>query len=369
MLDVLVLYYMQSRKYFVLINFFIWTFVLLLDLAGDYFYEMFWDRPFYLKEEIPFITSWYIWFLLTPIAIYFSRKHLYDRTRLSRFISYHFLIYLFLNIIQVVLSAGYITLMFGWLFQRGNFTVFIYKTAISGSFYNFIIYLIIVLIINGIKYYDDLQQEKNKTHQLEKRLAESRMQFLKQQLQPHFLFNTHHSIITLMKIGLTNKAVSMMEKLSDLMRFALRENIQQEVPLQKELELLQLYVDIQKIRFEDKLVVEYQIEEHLEKAFVPTMMLQPIIENAIKYAVETSEGETKITIAANKRDDKLFLSIKDESSSSFNFNEIKKGIGISNTEERLQQLYGQQQHFELKPFKHKDLKGLEVVIEIPLHYA
>jgi LytS/YehU family sensor histidine kinase len=195
------------------------------------------------------------------------------------------------------------------------------------------------------------------------------MQFLKQQLQPHFLFNTHHSIITLMKIGLTNKAVSMMEKLSDLMRFALRENMQQEVPLQKELELLQLYIDIQKIRFEDKLVVEYQIEEHLEKALVPTMMLQPLIENAIKYAVETSEGETTITIAATKTGDKLFLSIKDEGSSLFNFDETKKGIGISNTEERLQRLYGRQQHFELKPFTNNNLKGLEVVIKIPLHYV
>ncbi len=360
---------MQSSKRFILINFSVWTFVLLLDFAGDYFYEMFWDRPFYWKEEIPFVTSWYIWFLLTPIAIYFSRKHLYDRNRLSRFISYHFLIYLLLSVIQIVLSAGWITLMGNWLLGRGSYKSILYKTAISGFFYNFIIYLIIVLIINGLKYYRDLQHEKNKTHQLEKRLAESRMQFLKQQLQPHFLFNTHHSIITLMKIGLTNKAVSMMEKLSDLMRFALRENMQQEVTLEKELELLQLYVDIQKIRFEDKLVVEYDIADNIEKALVPAMMLQPLIENAIKYAVETSEGETKITIAANNTDDKLFVSIKDEGSSSFNFNEIKKGIGISNTEERLQQLYSQQHYFELKPFKHDNLKGLEVVIKIPLHYA
>jgi LytS/YehU family sensor histidine kinase len=285
------------------------------------------------------------------------------------FIGYHFLIYLSVSIIQIALAAGWISLMGNWLLGRGSYKGIFYKTAISGFFYNFIIYLIIVLIINGLKYYRDFQQEKNKTHQLEKRLAESRMQFLKQQLQPHFLFNTHHSIITLMKIGLTNKAVSMMEKLSDLMRFALRENMQQEVPLQKELELLQLYIDIQKIRFEDKLVVEYQIEKELEKAFVPTMMLQPLIENAIKYAVETSEGETKIKIAANKTDETLFLSIKDEGSSSFNLNEIKKGIGISNSEERLQQLYGQQHQFELKPFKNDNLQGLEVVIKIPLHYA
>ena len=360
---------MRSSKRFILINFSVWTFVLLLDFAGDYFKEMFWDRPFYWTEEIPFVTSWYIWFLLTPIAIYFSRKHLYDSTRLSAFIGYHFLIYLLLSVIQIALAAGWISLMGNWHLARGSYKGVLYKTAISGFFYNFIIYLIIVLIINGLKYYRDLQQEKNKTHQLEKRLAESRMQFLKQQLQPHFLFNTHHSIITLMKIGLTNKAVTMMEKLSDLMRFALRENMQQEVPLQKELELLQLYVDIQKIRFEDKLLIEYQIAEQLEKAFVPTMMLQPLIENAIKYAVETSEGETKITIAANKADDKLFLSIKDEGTTSFNINEIKKGIGISNTEERLQQLYGQQQQLELRPFKKHDLKGLEVVIKIPLHYA
>lgn len=360
---------MQIRKHSILFNFIIWTTVLLFDLAGDYFYELFWDRPFYWLEEIPFITSWYIWFLLSPIAVFLCRKYLYDKTKISKFVAYHFTVYLLLNTIQVVLATGYITMLGNWLLGIGTYTRVFYKTAISGSFYNFLIYLIIILILNGLKYYNDLQQEKNKSHQLEKRLAESRMQFLKQQLQPHFLFNTHHSIITLMKMGLTEKAVEMMEKLSDLMRFALRENTSQEVTLEKEFQLLQLYIDIQKIRFEDKLIVVYNIAEDVANALVPSMLLQPLIENAIKYAVESSAAETKITITARKLGEDLLVCIKDEGSSLTSSSEIKKGIGINNTEERLKQLYGNSYHFELKPFKNAHGSGMEVIIKIPLHYA
>lgn len=197
---------MHLRKHFILFNFIIWTIVLLFDLAGDYFYELFWDRPFYWLEEIPFITSWYIWFFLTPLAVYLCSKYLYDKTRILKFIAYHFTVFLLINAMQVILAAAYITIMGNWLLGTGTYTRVFYKTAISGSFYNFLIYLIIVLVINGVKYYNDLQREKNKTYQLEKRLAESRMQFLKQQLQPHFLFNTHHSIITLMKMGAYRKS-------------------------------------------------------------------------------------------------------------------------------------------------------------------
>ena len=360
---------MHIRKHFILLNFFTWTIVLLFDLAGDYFYELFWDRPFYWLEEIPFITSWYIWFFLTPVAVYLCRRYRYDKIKVLKFIVYHFTVYLLLNAIQVVLAFGYITILGNWILGKSAYTRVFYKTAISGCFYNFTIYVIIVLVINGLKYYNDLQQEKNKTYLLEKRLTESRMQFLKQQLQPHFLFNTHHSIITLMKTGFIEKAVEMMEKLSDLMRFALRENTSQEVTLEKELQLLQLYIDIQKIRFEDKLLVIYNVAKDVVKALVPSMLLQPFMENAIKYAVENSAHETKITITAKKLDEDLLVCIKDERISSTSLLEIKKGIGINNTEERLKQLYGRNHHFELKPFKNHTNNGLEVIIKIPLHYA
>lgn len=160
-----------------------------------------------------------------------------------------------------------------------------------------------------------------------------------------------------------------MEKLSDLMRFALRENTLQEVTLEKELQLLQLYIDIQKIRFEDKLLVIYNIAEDVANALVPSMLLQPLIENAVKYAVESSAAETKITITARKLDEDLLVCIKDEGSPSTSLSEIKKGIGLNNTEERLKQLYSDHQHFELKPFKNHNSNGLEVIIKIPLHYA
>ncbi|HZF66258.1 MAG TPA: histidine kinase [Chitinophagaceae bacterium] len=357
---------MKFLKTYIGLNFLTWTGVALFDLSGDYFNEMLWDREFNWREEIPFVTAWYTWFLLTPVAVFFARKWEYAKTPIARFIVLHFAIYIMLNIIQIFLATFYMNKVSEWLLSAQPFRGILYKNAMSGTFYNFLVYGIIVLVVNSVKYYKDLQQEQSKSFQLENKLVESRMQFLKQQLQPHFLFNTHHSIITLMKIGEKAKAIEMMEKLSDLMRFGLRETAQQEVTLAKEIHLLEQYLGIQKIRFQDKLSVEINIETTVADAFVPAMILQPIVENSIKYAVENSSSESQITIDADAVNGRLCLVIKDQGSSSVT--PFKKGIGISNTEERLKGLYGKDHYFSIK--SNADAHGgTEVVIKIPLRYA
>jgi LytS/YehU family sensor histidine kinase len=226
-----------------------------------------------------------------------------------------------------------------------------------------------VALVNSLHAYKELQKEKNKSVALEKALITSRMHFLKQQLQPHFLFNTHHSIITLMKLGEKDKAIEMMEKLSDLMRFALRENNTQEITLEKELALLELYLDIQKTRFEDKLMVTFDVPQELLAASVPSMMLQPIVENSIKYAVEKSSAGSTIHIRARKISDMLELTVKDRSKEPSQVTDIQKGIGLNNTEERLERLYEKQHHFNIRLYDEEEYGGSLVTIQIPLHYA
>lgn len=130
--------------------------------------------------------------------------------------------------------------------------------------------------------------------------------------------------------------------------------------------MLELHLGIQKIRFADKFFVEYSIEPCLQNAYVPTMILQPLVENSIKYAVENSTIKSKITIDATGRNGELTLVIKDQGP--LCDAPFKKGIGISNSEERLEKLYGEDHYFSIKPYSDEQT-GTEVIIKIPLRYA
>ncbi len=345
-------------------NFLLWTGVLSLDFIGDYFNDVLWDRPFYWMEEIPFVTSWYTWFLLTPIVTRIASKWKYATMPLFNFVSIHAAIYLAVNVVQVFLSTMHIQFIAKTLMDVHPFQNILYKTAISGSFYNLLVYCMIVLVVNSIHYYNELRREQTRSIELKKKMAETRLEFLTAQLQPHFLFNTHHSIITLMKLGESAKAVMMMERLSELMRSNLREQTKQEQPLSKELHILGLYIDIQKIRFADRLNIIIEIGDEVKEALVPTMILQPLVENSIKFTVEKAPKASTIRITASGEKSRLFISIKDEGLAGEGAKGF--GIGLRNTRERLETLYGGNYSFSISGSDKSD--GSEVRLEIPLHY-
>lgn len=347
--------------------FLLWTAVVMLDVAGNFFEGVFREIEVHWGEVIPFAAAWYIWFFLTFPAVYIASRYPVSVEYPNK-IWIHVVTFLILNIIQILLAALVISSLLNWLNDE-TYRNLLQKTAFSGTFYNLFIYIIIVVLVNSLRYYQQLREEKNKTIELEKQIITSRINFLKQQLQPHFLFNTHHSIITLMKMGEKEKAVEMMEKLSDLMRFALREDTTQEITLEKELSVLKLYLDIQRIRFEDKLQVEFDVPKHLLTCLVPSMILQPVVENSIKYAVEKSSSACTIHIKAEDKGANLILTIKDGVKEPLVTTTINKGIGLSNTEERLERLYSTGQHLKMQQYNENGLTGVQVNIQIPLHYA
>ncbi len=359
---------MRIRKKHILLSFTIWSFIAVLHIASNYFQGMFWEKRVNWDEVIPFASAWYLWFFFSfPVAI-FANRYSYAEISTKRFLLYHFLFFLCINGIHIVVASAYIDFMLETLTKEDRKSI-VDKLVISGSFYNLIIYGVMVVVLNSIKYYRDLQSERNNSLVLQKQLTDRRMSFLKQQLQPHFLFNAHHSVITLMKIGEKKKSIEIMEKLSDLMRFSLKENSNIEITLEKELHLLQLYLDIQKVRFEDKLRAAFHTDVKLNEALVPSMILQPLVENSIKYAVERSSSPSVISISAYQEDHYLVLSVEDSTMEEVVKNIISKGIGLTNTEERLKTMYGKQQQFEFRRVDLDGLQGWKVTIKIPLHYA
>jgi sensor histidine kinase YesM len=348
--------------------FLFWSTAVLLDLAGNFFRGMFRETSVNWGEVIPFSTSWFFWFFFTLPVAYLATRHSYSETSKAKFFGYHLMVFMCVNAALTIITAEYVTFMLRSLNQQ-TYSNMIGKMAVSSSFYNFFIYLAIVTLVNTLKYQQDLQSEKNKSYALQKQLTDSRLAFLKQQLQPHFLFNAHHSIITLMKLGEKEKSIEMMEKLSELLRYSLREISNVEITLEKEIELLQLYLDIQKIRFEDKLRVSLDIPPDLHKAAVPSMIFQPIVENSIKYAVEKTSSRSTIEIKAFRQNEVLCLVVEDKVLDGKSNNIINKGIGLTNTEERLRTLYGHQQKLEFGYSNGDGHSGLKVTIKIPLNYV
>ena len=240
------------------------------------------------------------------------------------------------------------------------------------------IFLSWTVLYYGIKYYELLSTEhqkllvesaKKRTEQLRRSRAESaaqeaQLRMLRYQLNPHFLFNTLNSINALVRLNDLSKAQEMIHLLSNFFRHSLEQDYTEKVTLEEEIETLKLYLDIEMVRFEDRLVMNYQIEPEALTAMVPSMILQPIIENAIKYAIAEREEGGKIEIEARVHDDNLSLKISDTGPGLGSKPYVQgRGIGLQNTVERLKTLYGKNYLFDMSDGQ---ASGVDVTIIVPL---
>ncbi|MCI0417983.1 MAG: histidine kinase, partial [Acidobacteria bacterium] len=221
----------------------------------------------------------------------------------------------------------------------------------------------------GLDYHRKFREREKRAVQLEAQLVQAQLQALKMQLHPHFLFNTLHSISALLHEDL-DAADRMIARLGDFLRLTLENSGEHEVTLQRELEFLKCYLEIERIRFQDRLTVRYEIDPETLDALVPNLVWQPIVENAIRHAIAPRAGSGCIEVRARRLGPKLELQVKDDGpglppSRSFN-SAFSEGVGLANTRERLRQHYGSDHWFGLCNGAEK---GLVVTLEIPFKPA
>jgi LytS/YehU family sensor histidine kinase len=191
--------------------------------------------------------------------------------------------------------------------------------------------------------------------------VEARLEALRMQLNPHFLFNTLHAISALIH-DQPDAADRMVARLSDLLRLSLDPSKPQEVPLSEELAFLEGYLEIEQTRFSERLQVTKVIEAGTETALVPFLLLQPLVENAIRHGIEPREERGCLAITARRQNGRLELRVRDDGPGLAKKDAKPQGIGLSNTRSRLQHLYGEQFTFELKDLVEG---GLEAFISLP----
>ncbi len=230
---------------------------------------------------------------------------------------------------------------------------------------NIPIYFFVVSMSHAFRYFRRSRERERRALELEASLAQAKLQSLRMQLNPHFLFNTLNAISTLVHrdpVGADETIVN----LSELLRMSMEDSDQQEIPLRRELEFLDRYLEIQQVRFGERLRVEKEVDPGVLVAQVPVMILQPLVENAIKHGIEPQTGLGLLKIAARHTGDLLQVTIGDNGPGlpGAGGTAFREGIGLANTRARLRELYGPRHQFTLS---NAPAGGLLVFLEIPYH--
>jgi LytS/YehU family sensor histidine kinase len=226
-----------------------------------------------------------------------------------------------------------------------------------------LIYWVIVTVTHAMVYYQRYVQRELRAAELERMLTQSKLQALQMQLNPHFLFNTLHAISTLMHTDV-KAADKTITRLSDLLRYALDKSDVQEVPLKDELKFLDGYLEIQQTRFGERLTVQKSISPDVLEAQVPNLILQPIVENAIRHGIEPNAKPGVLELSACRKENQLELQVNDNGAGLSEDAANRARIGLSNTRTRLEQLYGAAQKFTLE---NRPNGGVAATLIIPFH--
>ncbi|MGI4733233.1 MAG: sensor histidine kinase [Janthinobacterium lividum] len=240
-----------------------------------------------------------------------------------------------------------LSLLFGTLFL--NFTVLLGWSA----------------LYFGINFYLIVEQQADQMQHLESQASSAQLAMLRYQLNPHFLFNTLNSISTLVLLKDTARANAMLSRLSSFLRYTLANEPTAHVTLAQEVETLKLYLEIEKMRFEARLRPHFDIDPRVEKARLPSLLLQPLVENAIKYAVTPQEDGADIRVTARLAGDRVQIDVSDTGPglrATPKRPSLSTGVGITNIKERLAQAYGPDQRFQVRALP---TGGFGVEIEIP----
>jgi two-component system, LytTR family, sensor kinase len=319
-----------------------------------------WKIPLWMPFA-SWIVDYLLWGLMCLGLWHFLRVRIQNATPRQMVLQYLPLSVL----VSILLEASY-TAIIRYQHPGQHLTYFVrVEHYLSSDFVTDVaIFWMVFALFRGVGYYQRLREREQTASRLEGQLVQARLQALQMQLNPHFLFNTLNGVSSLMRSD-PDLADEMLERLSSLLRITLAKGQAQKVRLQEEMDVVQLYVSIQQLRFGDRVRHSIQVAPEAWDALVPTMILQPIVENAYVHGISTSLAEATITIEASIEGDTLCISIRNAGFVPGSFHDApkKQGVGIANVKARLQLHYESRQSFTIREVTPGDVTA---VIQLPL---
>ena len=293
------------------------------------------------------LPNWYLWAIMTPAILWLAKRFRIERS------NWQFTV-LGIHLPAMVLCMLLHSLANLFLFRatglHDEVSIGLYQVHFGTRVHaNFLTYWTVLGAYYAYDYYRKLRSREQQSALLEIRLVQANLRALKMQLHPHFLFNTLNSIAALVRKNENRTAIKMLVNLGDFLRLALENKGLQEIPLQQELDFLERYLDIEKIRFQERLTVEVHAPTHVMDAYVPNMILQPLVENAVHHGIAPHSDAGKIEIRAALEGKKLIMQVRDSGPGLTHTDENKRqGVGLANIRKRLENLYGSEYEFSLQ---------------------
>ena len=336
-------------------------------VVGLYFASQAYANP-EIRAMLPFknalainLVYYWFWGAVVPVVVALGKRYRFEAGRWRRPLVVHVLASILLSAAIIVATELVLTDL---LHVRHYPLADTLRFAFLANFHSLLpTYWLILAGFYAFDYYVKFRDREVRAVQLEARLAEAQLRALRMQLQPHFLFNTLNSISSLMYSDL-EAADSMMTRLADFLRLTLESDGAQEVSLGRELEFVARYLEIERIRFEERLVVDLEVEPEARRALVPSMVLQPLVENALRHGIDRRAGGGRVALAASRENNRLRVRISNDGPLVAADGEAsaRQHVGLANTRDRLAQLYGKA--YELR-FEPRPEGGAVVTLELP----
>lgn len=339
-----------------------WTLVGLAFASQFYLSSALLGRTVSWGQAITYsLGDWYVWAVLSVPILVLARRHPPEAGNPWRTAALHLGAALVVSLLYVLLRSA-VGLAHSRLLDEPVTFAEVFQPLLLKTFpFNLLIYGVILSVSHAIDYYRKYHERTVHALELEKHLAEARLQSLLRQLKPHFLFNTLNGIASLMHSDV-HAADRMLVRLSELLRLTMNHSGRPLARLRDEVAFIEKYLEIERIRFRDRLTVELDIDRAALDAEVPSLILQPLVENAIRHGIEPHARPGRIRVGARREGAQVVLTVRDNGAGVPPGGFTREGIGLGNTRARLRELYGDRH--ELRLANHPD-GGLELRLALP----
>ena len=340
----------------------LWTIPGLVALSYYHLNRILTAQPVnWLYGIVTSIPWWYVWAILTPLLFWVARKFPINKESWKKTVPS---VYIPLMILLLGIHAAVHVFLFRLVGLHDTVNMGLFEVHFTSRMHvNVLAFWTVLGFYNAFDYYRKYQLREQQAARLELQLAQANLRALKMQLNPHFLFNTLHSVSALVRKNENATAIKMLGRLGEFLRLTLENQGIQLIALKEEMDFLVRYLEIEKIRFQERLEVTMDVDPRLVEYLVPNLILQPIVENAIHHGIAPHSQAGKIKIRAFEEDQQMVLQVHDDGPGLKNSERARRGIGLSNTQERLERLYGDNQELRLI---NAEEGGLLVRIAIPL---